>query len=80
MVFHSSTKDSNQVEESHGTLRLVVRAASITSDHFSLKNVLRQWLVSGGCRSENKVHRMYIHPDDNKELFSFFLLHRVTVR
>lgn len=53
VVFQRSTEDSNQVEESHGALRLVLRAVPITSNHFSLKNVLRQLFVSRACRSEN---------------------------
>lgn len=61
MVFQGSTEDSNQVEESHGALRSVLGAASITSDHFSLKNVLRQSFVSRARRSENNnAGRTYI--------------------
>lgn len=59
VVFQGSAEDSNQVEESHGALRLVLRAASITSGHFSLKNVLRQFLVSRARRSENNARTVH---------------------
>ena len=75
VVFQSSAKDSNQVEESHGALRSVLGAASITSNHFSLKNVLRQWFVSRACRSENNaVTHTYIWTIIRRFLFLFFFL------
>lgn len=54
-IFQGSRENSNQVEESQRTLRLVLGTASIAADQLGLDNISRQFLVPRRARTENTI-------------------------